>query len=414
MTPEEVKALSDGIKAKQNELKAAVEKKADSEAVDALKKELETLKTQLKESEIEELKKKNETLEQALVKQGEDIKQMQLGGGSLQGKSVSKEISEHKDALKSIAKKSGEGSNREIELKALTLRSNITDNEQAFDLPDIGQLATRKLTMYDIFPKLRVSSSNNNGVIRYYDWDEATIARAAAMVAEGDAFPQSTAKWKRYNLSIQKVGDTIPVTEEFFEDEEMFAAELGMFLETNVKLEIDDQICNGDGTGSNLTGLLASIDAYTAAASGITDANIYDLIVKVSEAITSTGGSKYSPDVAIMNITDINKMRLKKDQNNNYILPPFVSRDGKSVDTMLVIESNIVDANTMVVGDRRFARIYEKTGMEMSRGQINAQFTEDEWTLKVRARLAFLIRNADKGGFRKVTDITAALTTLAS
>ena len=82
--------------------------------------------------------------------------------------------------------------------------------------------------------------------------------------------------------------------------------------------------------------------------------------------------------------------------------------------TITVIESNVITANTMVLGDRRYGKIYEKGGIVISKGQINAQFTEDMMTLKVRKRLAFLIRGADKGGFAKVTSISAALTTVAT
>ena len=321
------------------------------------------------------------------------------------------ELSANKEVLKEIA---GGISNKEVVVKALATRASITNNEQAYDLPDLGQLATRKLSMYDIFPKLTVGDGNNNGVIRYYDWDEATIARAAAAVAEGAVFPESTAKFKKGSVSIQKVGDTLPVTEEFFEDAQMFAAELGMFLDTNVALEVDRQIALGDGTGNQITGLVASVDAFTPVASGIADASIYDLVVKVSESITSGGGSKYMPNFAVMNIADINKMKLKKDANNNYILPPFVTRDGANVAGITIIEANIIPANTMVIGDNRFARIYEKGGVEMSKGYSGTQFVEDEMTLKARKRLAFLIREADKGGFKKVTSISAALVTLAT
>lgn len=320
-------------------------------------------------------------------------------------------------AAKELVSKTREvlsGAIKEYVAKALTLRTSITNNEQAVDLTDIGQLATRRLAMYDLFPKFPVGEGNHNGVIRYYDWDEATIARAAAMVAEGAAFPESTAKWKKGSIPLQKVGDTLPVTEEFLSDEVMFAAELEFFLQTNVALVVDDQIANGDGTGNNLTGLVTSSNTYTPVASGITDASIYDLIVKVSEDITKTGGSKYVPNFAVMNIADINKMKLKKDANNNYVIPPFVTRDGQQVAGIVVIEANCITANTMVVGDSRFGRIYEMPGVEISRGTVNAQFTEDEITIKARKRLAFLIREADKSGFRKVTSISAALTTLAT
>ncbi len=324
---------------------------------------------------------------------------------------LKEELEANKAVLKEIA---GGISNKEVVVKALSNRASIANNEQAYDLPDVGQLATRKLSMYDIFPKLTIGDGNNNGVIRYYDWDEATIARAAAAVAEGIAFPESTAKFKKGSVAIQKVGDTLPVTEEFFEDAQMFAAELGMFLDTNVALEVDRQLALGDGTGNTITGLVASVDAYVPVAAGIADASIYDLLVKVSESITAGGGSKYMPNFAVMNIADINKMKLKKDANNNYVMPPFVTRDGSSVSGITVIEANIITANTLVLGDNRFARIYEKGGVEMSKGYSGTQFVEDEMTLKARKRMAFLIRAADKGGFKKVTSISAALVTLAT
>ena len=305
-------------------------------------------------------------------------------------------------------------SSKEIVMKANTTRSSIIGNQQAHELNDIGQLAYRKLSAYDLFPRVQISESNNNGVVRYYDWDEATITRAAAMIAEGGAFPESTASFKTYTIPLQKVGDTLPVSEEFFEDEAMFASELEMFLKINVEIVIDNQIINGDGTGDNLTGLTASSTPFVAVASGITDASIYDLAVKVSESITANAGNKYSPNFGMMNIIDINRMKLKKDANNNYIMPPFVSRDGAMVSSMVVVEDNGMVANTMVVGDSRYAKIYEKTGLVVSRGLIKDQFTSDMMTLKVRKRLAFLIRKADAGGFMYVSDIDADLVTLAS
>ena len=326
-------------------------------------------------------------------------------------KTMSQELDENKDDLALLAK--GHTS-VPIVIKADTVRSSVTDNENALTLGGLGQLATAKLTAYDIFNKIPVSDANTNGVIRYYDWDAATTVRAANAIAENGTFPESTAKWVGQTLTIEKLGDTLPVSEEFFEDSDMFAAELNMFLETNVKIKRNTDLVNGDGVTPNIKGLVATVGAFTAAASGITDASIYDLIVKVAESITTSGGAKYTPNFALMNIADINKMKLKKDANNNYIIPPFVSRDGSSVAGILVLEENAVAADTFVLGDSRYARIYERKGIEMSRGHVNAQFAEDMETLKVRTRLAFLIRNADLGGFKKVTGIAADLVTLAS
>ncbi len=393
----------------------ALTEKLEGKSKQEIKSALEAFEAKNKESIDNQVKEVREAFEAKLKEVQDhanelDVK-LQSKNVKTEFKSAVEQIKENKNELKSLANRS---SHNEVEIKADTNRASVSGNQQAVELSDIGQLATRKLTMYDAFQKIPVSSSNHNGTIRYYDWDEATIARAAAMIAEGAAFPESTAKWKTETVELRKVGDTLPVTEEFFEDEAMFAAELGQFLRTNVDLEVDNQIANGDGTGQNLKGLFASVDAFVPAASDITDASIYDLFPKVKESITSVGGSKYAPNVAFMNIADINKYKLKKDSNNNYVMPPFVSRDGSSIDGVTVIESNVVAANSMVLGDNKFARIYEKPGVSLTQGTVDAQFTSDMTTLKVRKRLLFLIRGADKGAWRKVTDIDAALVTLAT
>lgn len=324
---------------------------------------------------------------------------------------VKSQLSENMATIKNLANKI---SHEEVEIKALTNVASVDSNTWAWNLPDVGQLGTREVNMENLFPTITIGGVNINKSITYWDWDEATIVRAADMVAEGTQFPESTAAWKQYTLPIQKVGDTLPVTEEFMEDESMFASELELFLATNVALEVDDQIVNGDGTGNNLDGLNNGAPAYVPVASGIADASIYDLIVKVMEDITTSRGSKYRPNFVVMNIADINKMKLKKDANNNYVLPPFVSADGSVVNGVVVIENNAQTANTLVLGDNRFARIYAAAGFTLSTGTINDQFTADIMTLKVRRRMAFLMREVDKTGFRKVTDIDAALTTLAT
>jgi len=320
-----------------------------------------------------------------------------------------KEFADGIAKVKSMVK----GSNDEIEVKADTLRASVEDSNATFQVDEIGQLLKRRITMYDLFRKIPIGSNNTNGVITYSDWDEATTVRAANMVAEGVAFPESTAKWKTYTLSLRKVGDTLPVSEEFYEDQARFAAELDNFLRTNVELKVEDQLINGDNTGQQLQGLLNRATAFSA--TGLTkvdEATFYDLIAVVGEQITKLANGKYMPNFIAMNKSAINKMRLVKDKNENYIIPPFVTRDGREVDGLVVLEANFMPDNNFVVGDSRFGKIYEKNGLIISKGHVGDQFAEDMETLKVKKRLAFLIHEADKTGFVKVTDIDAAITAI--
>ena len=381
------------------------------EQLDALSAKVEGYKAQDVEvstlkAELEALKGK-ETIEKSvfenLQEQVNQLKEMKV---TATVKTIVDEIKENKEALKSIAK----GGNAEVVLKADTLRASIATNPHVEMLDGIGQLQRKKRSLYDLFRKIPVGAGNHNGTVAYVDWDEATTVKAAASFAEGVAFAESTAKFKGYTLALQKIGDSLPVSEEFFNDEVMAAAELEVFLDANVLDKVASQIVVGDNTGTNLKGLVSSATAYTPAAAGITDANIYDLIAKVAEDITSVGGAKYAPDFVAMNIADINKLKLKKDTTYNYV---FNFNDPR-IGALNIIEDNNVVANTLYLGDSRFARIYEMGGVVVSKGYNGTDFAEDMLTLKARKRLAFLIREADKTGFRKVTSISAALTTLAS
>jgi hypothetical protein len=306
------------------------------------------------------------------------------------------------------------GSSQEVTIKADVSTASVSGNTGGYVLPGIGQLNTRAMVMENLFPTITVSGANINKNIKYYDWDEATVVRAAEKVAECALFPESTAAWIERDCPIIKIGDTIPVCEEFFEDESMFAGELEFFLRTNVALKVDSELINGPGGVGEMKGLIASSTTYVPVASGISDASIYDLIVVLKKAISEIGGSKYMPNFVLMNNADICKMKLKKDSNNNYILPPFVDRSGNIVDGLMVMEDNAIPANQLVLGDSNFGRIYSAAGLSVSRGTVDKQFIEDAITLKVRRRLALVIREADKAGFMHVPSISAALVTLAS
>jgi hypothetical protein len=185
-----IKALGDKIDAMKNESVTKADYEALKAELDALKNapstELETLKSKLEELALEVSEKADK-------------------GEESTGKSFIEEVKEVKETLKAIAS----GQRGEIELKALTNRASISGNTNAYVLPDIGQLGVKRRSLYDVLPKVRISDrSNDNGIIKYHDWDEDTTVRAAAMVAEGGTFPESTAKFIERTLSIRKIGDT--------------------------------------------------------------------------------------------------------------------------------------------------------------------------------------------------------------
>lgn len=395
---EEIKALSDALNGKIDAIKTETVSKSD---YDALKAELETIKTANADNSVVE--GLTEKLEQLAL----EVKEIETKGENTKGGELVEELKANKEAIKAIAK--GD-KNEEVVIKALTNRASIADNTEAFRLSNIGQLGVKKRALYDFFPKVQVGDGNNNGTIAYIDWDESTTVRAAAIVAEGGTFPEDTAKFAEYTKKIQKIGDTLPVTEEFMEDEVMASSELKKFVEINVNTVIDTKIAVGAGGSSDIEGLYTASPTYTPVASDITDANIKDLVRKMRTAIVKTRGSKYAPNFVAANSDVIDTYFLKKDLNNNYM---FDAETGNIAGLTIVEDNNLAD-NTLVVGDGRFGTIYEKGGVVLSEGYSGTQFVGDMKTIKARVRLLFLIRNVDKTGFLKCTNITTALATLAS
>lgn len=388
----------------QNEYNVQVQKEINEKlSKTASKAELEAIKKQL------EGMPKND----AITKLQGDVSEALDGLAQLKEKGVegsemklADEIKAKKDAIIKVA----EGGAGEVAIKALTNRAAVSNSTAGYYLPEITQLGTKERSLYNVLPKVTLSDGDHTGVIRYRDWDEATTVRAAAMVAEGAAFPESTAKFKWYSQDLKKIGDTLPVTAEFFEDEVQASSELEMFLDVNVNLVVDNQIINGNNTGQNLEGLITAAPAYTAVASSIPSANLKDLAIKVRNDITRSRGSKYRPDILVVSSSTMEDLVLAKDANKNYI---FDESTGTLGGLTVIVDENMAD-NSIIVGDRRYARIYEKSGVVISRGLVGSQFTEDEMTLKARKRMLLLVKNGDKTGFRKVADVDAALTTLAS
>lgn len=304
-----------------------------------------------------------------------------------------------------------------FEMKTDVTRASVTDHTLAMRLPGVGQLAYKRAKLEPFFAS-GVVGANSNGIIRYVD--QATATRNADWKAEAAQKPESAITWQEYTLPIEKIADTIPVTMEAMNDVNFIASEIRNLLLVNLNLKIDSDLYNGDGVSPNIFGVYTKADTYTAPAAGITDPSIYDLLVKVNEDITS--GTQYEPNVAFVSHATFSEMILKKDSQNNYVMPPFSTSIGPAggvesglvVNGIRVVPSASVTANQMVVGDFRYATIYNLGGVMIDMGWIDKQFVENMMTLRAERRMGMLVRSVHTNAFRKVSSISGALTTLAT
>lgn len=353
-------------------------------------------------------------LQDAVDKQGTELTKLLEKGKDVPGQELSKAISERAADIQAIAK-AGKGTEKMVSMqisKATVQRSSVTNNTMGFRLPDIGQLAYAGSVIEGSLRHVNITGTDHNGVIRYID--QATVGRNAQWVAETAAKPEGSIIWQEYTMPLETIAEWIPVTKQAFNDLGFIEGELRRLLEVDLSVKIDTDLVTGSGVTPIIKGLYTYATAWVPAApyQGVTDANIFDLIAAVATKIALGKESKYSANVVYLNPVDIWKYKVLKATDGHYLLPPFVTPDGQNIAGLRVIETSKVAANTMVVGDSRYATIYDLEAYNVSLGWINDQFIKNMFTILAERRLALLVRNADLDAWIKVTDISAALTGL--
>lgn len=366
-----------------------------------IKKQIEELRDGMRDDNLEQMK----SLQKALETQGLALNKLLENGKVPSQKRIEDYLYELKDAIANAKDKT-------VTIKTDVTTGSLSDSPFALDLAGVGQLPTIPSKMLPCFATGSIGDGQG-GVIQYID--QATVTRSADWVAEAGVKPESAITWVTKTLPLETVADTIPVTNQTLSNIPFIASEIRNFLLKNLALKVDASLWNGSGVAPIIFGIYTRADEYVAVASGITDANIYDLINKMKVDITSV--SDYVPNKVLMNPNDVaDYMQLKKDGNNNYLLPPFVEMRGSDmyVSGMLVVESSRVVVDTMCLGDFTYAVVYNHGGVSLDIGLIDKQFVENMVTLRAEQEMALLVRDVHTDAFRKETGIAAGLVTLAT
>jgi len=358
-------------------------------------------------------------LEEAIQKQGEELRKM-AANQEQKSETVESIVEKHADKIKAIAK-DGQRAAFKLEIpsnvinKTQVTRSSVGSTTMAMRLVDVGQLAYRGLKMAGLFKHSQVDPSSN-GVIRFYD--QNTVTRSAAATSEGATKPESAITWIERLLKVEKIADSIPVTKEAWSDVYFIQEEVNRLLNLNLAIKEDAYLWSGTGVSPQISGVYTTAltnGAYDGTtATKIANANIFDLIASMKVAIMnatnadgSTGKqSKYDPNVVVMNPADILALRLQKDSFGRYLFPPDMA---EVYGNMAIIESSMVTADTLLVGDTRYGTIFDLEGVTLEMGYINDQFVKNAMTLLAEKRETLLIRNVDADGFLACSGIAAAV-----
>lgn len=257
--------------------------------------------------------------------------------------------------------------------------------------PTIQANPRQELRIRDLIPSVPVTGQS------YTYFKELLHTRGAAPVAEGAAKPQSNVTFEQKTDLVKKIAVWIPVSDEALDDVPQLFGYLQQLLRYDLKLEEEEQILKGDGTGNNLPGIMTQATTFTPALSKAGDTSI-DTVRRAIYQVRKQ--AKLAADATVMTELDWMDIELQKDSQNRYLfanLQGFVTPIlwGRPVITSdSMDEGNGTDTGgEFLVGNfQRGATIYDRMSFLFKVGMINDDFIKNQRALLVEERLGLAVR----------------------
>lgn len=272
--------------------------------------------------------------------------------------------------LKQRGQTSGPVSSVDVELKTL-MTTSAGWAPEVTRTGRIAEYAYRPVQILDLIPQ----TTTGQAAVQYME--ETTSMNAAAEVAEGGTYAESALALTEMTSNVRKIATFLPVTDEQLEDEPQARGLINNRLPLFVRLRLDGQVVNGNGTAPNLRGFLNVVGIQTQAKATDTAP---DAVYKALTKIRVTG--RATPGSVIMHPTDWQGIRLLKDSTGQYIWGSPTEAGPERIWGLPVAQSDVIAQGTALAGD--FAT---HTELAMRRG-IDVQISNSHGTFFVEGKQA--------------------------
>lgn len=396
--------------------KKTLGEKLDKSEMEAVTKQLEELKNNLKTMQEEKVSDAVKSINDSLAKVAKQVEEIQgdmsvmkdKGNGQAVEKSFGQQVVEKLRANK-VTAESFKTQNRPHEVYELTgsvnkvagtfTTANVTavgTNAIPFSLAQyeagLTRIVTRRPWILDI---ANVSTTDK----KYVQWaEQANRDGAANETAEGNDKNQIDFDWVEKSARVEKITAYIKVSKEALDDLDGLANEIDMELREMVLLKVDADLLAGDGTTPSLNGLLNQDTAYSAGsfAGTIVSPNKADVI---RTAIAQVVGNLFIPNYALLHPDDLASMDLDKGSDGHYVLPPFKSADGTVISGVKLLANTGQTVDKFTVGDFTKFNVRVRQGMTVDIGHNGDDFIKNLLTILGEMRLTAYVKTNHVGAF---------------
>ena len=309
-------------------------------------------------------------------------------------KSVGERIVEN-EAFKSFA--TARHAKFEVSTKAAATSpaaNSISRNTVAapYQRPGIVSMPEQPLIIESLFPHIPISVP----AINYLK--EGDYTNNAGITAEGQAHKETTFTAPSLAVAnVVNIGHFAKMTQQVVDDNQAFAAYINTKMIYGLNQKVDYQLINGDGSATQLGGLLKEGN-YVVATTDVnkrlpaTGATLFDLALAIKAQFETT---YLNPEAWLFNPSLWTSLCMIKDAQGRYILGGPQSVASKSLWGIPVITSATVPDGKYILGNYTMgATIYDRQNLLVQMTDSDADdFKSQIITVRVTRRLAFAVEN---------------------
>lgn len=285
--------------------------------------------------------------------------------------------------------------------RATTLTSDV--GTTVMQVPGVQGSAFEQLVVADLLAQ----GTTTSGKVTYPQ--EQSFTGTATTVAEAGAKPEQDFDIAPASATAKKIAAWTKISDELLEDSPAAEAYIRSRLGFAVQKQEDNQILNGDGTGSNMTGILHTVGLQSQAKGSDTTLDaIRKAIGKVEE------NSDFICEGIVINVHDWTNIEMLKDTNNRYLVGQLLTPDefgrprlapslwGKPV----AVSKSLAQGTVLVGAFKSAAQLFRRKGLIIEATNSN----EDDFKhnlILIRAELRAALAVYAGGAFCQVTGLSA-------
>ncbi|PSJ42151.1 phage major capsid protein [Allosphingosinicella deserti] len=306
--------------------------------------------------------------------------------------------------VKSFLENAGAGRRIGIDVKAITSGTTSGGPLAPAQRDNVVSMPLRPLLIRDLLPVIPVSS----GSVEYPR--QTTRTNNAATVAEGALKPESNYAFDLVPVPIRTVAHWTLASRQILDDAPQLRATIDNELLFGLGIVEDNQLLNGAGTGTDLSGIYTNATGFAAGSLVVAAPTKLDVI---AAAILQNALANIPATGIVMHPSDWVGMQMIKDAAGGYIIGNPQETLQPRLWGLPVVASQAMAPGTFLVGDfRGSATLYDRMAARVEISTEDSDnFRRNMVTLLAEERVGLAVKQPT--GFTKGT-FAAAITDLSS